>query len=136
MDWCGPTCYAIQNIVLINDVIDQFGHLNIQQKKDQRQILGEHTKLFDGTQGDYPYRKFYIDLVPGAMSKHSIPYDISIIHLEAFRKELLHLLEIGILSPHGASEWVAPIFITPPKDGRVHWVSDLRELNKVVKRIQ
>ncbi len=86
--------------------------------------------------GVYPYRIFHINLVPGAIAKHARPYPVPVIHLSAFKKELLHLVKIGILSPQGASEWASPMFIIPPKDGRVHWVSDLRELNRVVKRKQ
>jgi hypothetical protein len=75
----------------------------------------EHNKLFDGTLGVYPHRKFHIDLVPGAIAKHARPYPVPVIHLSAFKKGLLHLVKIGILLPQGASEWALPRFISPPK---------------------
>ncbi len=73
----------------------------------------EHTKLFDGTLGVYPHRKFHIDLVPGAIAKHSRPYPVPVIHLSAFKKELFHLKEKGILSMQGASKRASPTHITP-----------------------
>jgi hypothetical protein len=142
MDWYNPTCYAVEILdakydkVGIDEVINQINHLNTEQKEDLRKALMEHTKLFDGTLGVYPHKKFHIDLVPGTIAKHTRPYPVPVIHLSAFKKELLHLVKIGVLSPQGASEWASPMFITPQKDGRVRWVSDLRELNKVVKRKQ
>jgi hypothetical protein len=134
MDWYDPTCYASEILdkkyekVLVDDVIDQLDHLNVQQKNDLEQVLNEHIKLFDGTLGVYPHRKFHIDLLPGAVPKHFRPYAIPVIHLEAFKKEI-HLVKIGVLSPQAASEWASPTFITPKKVGRVRWASDLRELN-------
>ncbi len=89
--------------------------MNLEQKEDLRKISMEHTKQFDGTLGVYPHRNFYIDLVPGAIAKHARQYPVHVIHLSAFKKELLHLVEIGILSLQGESEWAAPTFITPPK---------------------
>ena len=142
MDWYDPNCYAIEILdakyesVQIDDVANQLEHLNIQQKADVKQVLSEFTKLFDGTLGVYPHRKFHIDLEPNAKPKHARPYPVPVVHLEAFKKELVHLCNIGVLAIQGASEWASPTFITPKKDGRVRWVSDLRELNKVVVRRQ
>ena len=75
--------------------------------------------------GVYPHRKFHIELVPGAIAKHARLNPIPVIHLSAFKKELLHLVEIGVLSLQGASGLASTIFITLKKDGRVRWVSDL-----------
>ncbi len=62
------------------------------------------------------------------MPKDFRPYAIPVIHLEVFIKELIHLVEIGVLSPQGASEWASPTFITQKR-----WQSPL---GKVVKRKQ
>lgn len=56
-------------------------------------------------------------------------------HEQVFKDELQRLCEIGVLSKTGASQWLSPSFIIPEKDGRVRWISDLRSLNKVIKRM-
>jgi hypothetical protein len=58
-------------------------------------VLNEHIKLFDGTLGVYPHRKFHIDLMPGAVPKHFRPYTIPVVHLEALKMELIHLVKLG-----------------------------------------
>ncbi len=57
------------------------------------------------------------------------------IHLSTFKRELDHLVALGILVPQQESEWASPSFITP-KDGKVRWISDLHQLNKVIKHKQ
>jgi hypothetical protein len=142
MDWYDPTCYATEILdakyekVHIDDVLNQLNHLNDQQKTDIKQVLSTFTKLFYGTQRVYPHRKFHIDLEPGAKPKHAQPYPVPVIHLETFKKESMYLCDIKVLQPQGASEWASPTFITPKIDGRVCWISDLRELNKAFKTRQ
>jgi hypothetical protein len=56
--------------------------------------------------------------------------------LKTFKNELDHLVRIGVLAAQQESEWVSPSFIIPKKDGRVRWISDLGQLNKVIRRKQ
>jgi len=60
MDWYDPTCYAVEIVdskyekVEVDEVTNQLTHLNLQQKENLKQVLQEHTKLFDGTLCAYP----------------------------------------------------------------------------------
>ncbi len=77
MGWYDPTCYASEILdakygeVSTDNVVDQLTNLNDKQKQDLKVLLKDLTKLFDGTLGVYPHKRFHIDLVPGAQPKHS-----------------------------------------------------------------
>ena len=108
-DWYDPDCVATTILdakyekVDVDDVVKQLTHLSESQRDYLRDVLRDFTKLFDGTLEVYPHRKFHMDIMLGAKPKHVRPYAIARIHLKAFKKELDHLVCIGVLSPQGAS---------------------------------
>jgi hypothetical protein len=70
--------------------------------------------MFDGiTLGVYPHKKFPINIDPDAKPVHARAYPVPRVHLQTFKKELDHLVELGVLAPQGSSEWASPTFITP-----------------------
>eukprot|EP00957_Ditylum_brightwellii_P155558 11841204-Ditylum_brightwellii.AAC.2 len=89
--------------------------------------------LFDGKLGCYPFKKIHTEIDKKAWSYHSKTYSVPRAHKDIFLKELKHLIEIGLLEPCGPTEWAVSTFIIPKKDNWVHWISDFRELNKVIK---
>jgi hypothetical protein len=90
--------------VSTDDVVGQLTHLNDKQKQDLKALLKDFTRLFDSALGVYLHKKFHITLIPGARPKHTQPYVLPHIHLVAFKKELDHLVQIGVLSWQGASK--------------------------------
>ena len=124
---------ATYNKVDLDKVINDQKHLNKKQRRELKKVLIKCEKLFDGTLGVYPHRKVHIELLADTVTKHVRPYAVPQVHLEAFRKELLRLCKLDVLEPIGESEWAHPSFITSKKIRTVCWISNLRELNKVIK---
>ena len=129
-----PILYAKYEKLDVESVVTTHcAHLSASQQEELTALLSKHTKLFDGTLGRYPGTSMHIELEEGATPVYRRPYPVPVVHMETFRRELEHLFKIGVLSPTRDSEWGVPTFIIPKKDGRVRWVSDMRELDKVIK---
>ena len=92
-----------------DEVVDQCTHLDNEQKADLKLVLSGFQEQFSGKLGTYPHQKFHIDIEPKAQPKHVWPYAITRIHLAAFKRELEHLVKLGVLSPMGSSEWGSDI---------------------------
>jgi hypothetical protein len=62
---------------------------------------------------------------------HTKRYTLTLIQMPSLyilgHKELNHLVEIGVLAAQQESEWASISFVTSKKDGRVRWISDLRQ---------
>ncbi len=79
-------------------------HLNAHQQANLLQVLWENDKMFNGTLGIYPHKKVHIDIDPNTKPVHFRPYPVPQIHLETFKKELGHLVRIGVLAAQQESE--------------------------------
>jgi hypothetical protein len=53
---------------------------------------------------------------------------------ETLKVEVERLCKSGVLRKVNRSEWAAPTFIIPKKDGSVRFISDFRELKKWIRR--
>ncbi|KAL7475121.1 hypothetical protein ACHAW6_001044, partial [Cyclotella cf. meneghiniana] len=58
------------------------------------------------------------------------------VHLDIFKHELDHLLEIGVLVLTQESEWASPSFIIPIKDGHTISLTNHIKYSKKAFRIQ
>ena len=114
--------------------VDKCTHLNEEERKQLLSMLKEHEDLFDGTLGAWRSEKYRIELKPDAQPYHAKPFPVPKAHEAQLRTEVERLCKVGVLKKVNRSEWAAPTFIIPKKDGTVRFISDFRELNKRIKR--
>ncbi|NJO52629.1 MAG: hypothetical protein HC840_28105, partial [Leptolyngbyaceae cyanobacterium RM2_2_4] len=118
----------------LHKVVESCTHLDSKEQEQLYELLTKYESLFDGTLGHWNDVEYDIELKPGVQPYHAKAYPIPHTHLKTLKLEVERLCEIGVLKKVNRSEWAAPTFIIPKKDGTVRFISDFRELNKRIKR--
>jgi hypothetical protein len=109
-------------------------HLTNDQKSQVRTLLSNHESLFQGKLGLWDTPPVSLELEEGAKPYHARAYPIPHIHEETIQKGAVCLCREGVLAKDSNSEWVAPTFIIPKKEGTVRFLTDFQQLNKALKR--
>jgi len=108
--------------------------LTVEEKSQLEAPLHKYKPLFDGQLGRWQGQEVKLELKEGAKPCHSRAYNIPRCHIQTLKAEVERLVKIGVLKKVNRSEWAAPTFIIPKKDGSVRFISDFRELNKRMLR--
>ena len=118
----------------LRQVVNDNKHLTDEERDALHSLLVKYEFLFDGTLGHWNTRPVDIELQDDAKPYHAKPYPVPRAYEAVFKKEVARLCKLGVLKKVNRSEWAAPTFIQPKKNGTVRFLSDFRKLNQRIKR--
>jgi len=88
-------------------------------------LLRKCEALFDGQLGRWHGQEVKLELQQeGAKPCHALAYNTPRCHAQTLKAEVECLVKIGVLKKVNRSEWAAPTFVIPKKDGSVRFISD------------
>ena len=109
-------------------------HIDPQEINELYTLLKKYESLFDGIIGTWHGKTYDIKLKPDAEPYHGKPLPVPRIHELTFKQELDRLEYLKVIKKINRSQWGTPTFIIPKKDSTVRFISDFRELNKLILR--
>ena len=103
----------------LDEVLHNIPHLTEAQRTQLREVLFKHESLFEGKLGLWDTPPVHLELEANAKPFHARAFPIPHIHEATIRKEVERLCKEGVLEKDSDSQWAAPTFIIPKKEGTV-----------------
>jgi len=108
----------------VEKICEEQAELDKQQREQLAVLLRKHEALFDGQSGRWCGQEVKLELQEGAKPCHARAHNASRCHMQTLKAEAECLVKIGVLKKVNRSEWDAPTFVIPKKDGSVRFISD------------
>ena len=125
-----PTYTATQ----LNDYVRELKYLSLKEQAMLLRLLKHHEEMFDSKLGTWKGTPYHIELQEDAKPYHARAFPVPRFHDQTFRETVEMYVCQGILRKINVSEWAAPSYIIPKKNGQARFITDFHELNKCIKR--
>jgi hypothetical protein len=109
----------------LDDVIKTCENLHVEEQHQLKELLQKYEHLFDGTLGELNMETVPISLQlmdPNCKPIHARTYTVPRSMERQFCKEIVRLVDIGVLEEDYSSEWYSPSFAIPKKNGTIRVV--------------
>jgi hypothetical protein len=103
----------------LREIAQSAEHLCQRRRDRLYTTLKRHEELFNGSLGKWNMQDYEIELQPDAKPYHAKPFPIPQAYTATLKMEVERLCKVGVLRQVNQSEWAAPTFIIPKKDGSV-----------------
>jgi hypothetical protein len=117
------------------EIAESADHLTNNEQTSLLKLLKKHEDLFHDTLGTFTCIKPHnTKLKDNVEPHHARPFQVPKIHKLMLKSEPDRLCELNALMHVNGSQWGAPAFVVPKKDGTARFISDFGELDKHVKQ--
>jgi hypothetical protein len=104
--------------------------LSSQEKEKLYALLDKHRFLFKGTLGLLPTKPVHVKIKSNTKPFHGRAFSVPKAYESKIRNEVERLCHLNVPRRCNESEWAAPSFGTPKKNGQIRFVSDFHQLSK------
>jgi hypothetical protein len=118
----------------LKEIIKCISTIDDIEKHNCLNLLRKYEHLCDGTLWNFETSDVKLNLKEDAKPYRAKAFPVPTTNHDTLKYEIERLVKLGVLIRCSDSEWAAPTFIIPKKNGTVRFISDFRKMNEMLKR--